>query len=120
MTTNVSGSENFWAEVKFRAPTRGTFELIFAGTSLELLEAGRTQVSAFAWTVDDGAEHIVDTPLPVVRQVAGAPQGISVLGTLELNGGEHTFRLRLLRRRDAPDNRWSLWFDAIALRQKAE
>jgi hypothetical protein len=110
------GPEGFWAEAKFRLPARGTFELIFAGSSLRALVAGNRDVSPFVWTVDDGAEHIVDTPLQVIKNVAGAPQGISVLDTVDLNAGEHTFRLRLLSRRNVPDNRWSLWFDAIALR----
>jgi hypothetical protein len=110
------GPEGFWAEAKFRLPTRGKFELIFAGSSLQALAAGGRDVSPFAWTVDDGAEHTVDAPLRAIMNVAGAPQGISVLDAIELDAGEHTFRLRLLSRRDLPDTRWSLWFDAIALR----
>ena len=40
----------------------------------------------------------------------------SVLGTMALSQGEHTFRLTLRGRRDEPDHHYALWFDAIGLR----
>ena len=117
-TTTEPDAEGYWAEVKFTVPAAGRYELIFAGTTLEGLVAGKSWVSAFAWSVDAGAERKVESPLPVIKNVAGAPQGISVLEALDLKAGEHTFRLRLLRKNDPPNNTWAMWFDAIALRPK--
>ena len=114
------GSEGYWAETPFRLANRGTFEVIFDGLTLEGLVPGRSNVSPFAWSIDGGTEHVVDAPLSVIKNVAGAPQGISILETLDLGAGDHVFRLRLLRRRDTPDTRWSMWFDALALRPKVQ
>lgn len=44
---------------------------------------------------------------------------MSTLGEVELDAGQHTFRLRLTGRREVYDTHYALWFDAIALR-KAE
>ncbi len=116
-TKTDPGAGGYWAEVKFTAPAAGRYELIFAGTTLEGLVAGKSWLSPFAWRVDGGAERAVRSPLPVIRKVAGAPQGISVLEVLDLEAGEHTFRLRLLGRNDPPHNTWGMWFDAIALKR---
>ena len=114
------GPEGYWAEVKFSVPADGKYELIFAGTTLEGLIAGKSWLSAFAWAVDGGAERKVEAPLPVIKNVAGAPQGISILNTPDLKVGEHTFRLRLLKKNDPPHSTWAMWFDAIALRPAGE
>ncbi len=117
-TKTEPAAEGYWAEVKFTVPAAGRHELIFAGTTLEGLVADKSWLSAFAWSVDGGAERKVESPLPVIKNVAGAPQGISVLEVLDLKAGEHTFRLRLLRKNDPPHNTWAMWFDGIALRRK--
>ena len=117
-TKTEPDAEGYWAELKFSVPTAGRYELIFAGTTLEGLVAGKGWLSPFAWTVDGGTERKVESPLPVIKDVPGAPQGVSVLEVLDLRAGEHTFRLRLLRTNDPPNNTWAMWFDAIAMRPK--
>ena len=69
--------------------------------------------------MDGGAVHAVQQALPVVAGVSGAVDGLSVLGTVELSPGEHTFQLRLSGPRDEPDTCYALWFDAIGVRLAA-
>ena len=107
----------YWAELKVRVPRPGRYEVLFSGNALSRLAAPRS-LSPFVWRIDDGAERAVDDAVPVLAPRPGAPEGLSVLGTVDLKAGEHTFRLRLAGRRKEYDNHYALWFDAIALRRK--
>jgi len=109
------GPEGYWAELKIGVARAGRYEVLFSGNSLARLKPPRS-ISPFAWKVDDGPEHAADGALPVTDGVAGAPEGLGLLGALELAEGEHTFRLKLTGRRDEPDRNYALWFDAIGLR----
>lgn len=111
------GPEGYWAEVKLNVPRAGRYEVLFAGNSLTRLEPPRS-LSPFVWSID-GQQHVADKALPVATDIAGAPEGISLLGEVELTAGEHVFRLRLTAPRDTPDRHYALWFDAIALRPAA-
>ena len=110
-------AEGYWAEVKLAVPAAGRYELVFSGNALSRLAAPRT-VSPFAWSLDGGEEHKVDAATPMVHDVPAAPEGLSVLGTVELAKGEHVFRLKLTARRETPDKCYALWFDAIVVRPK--
>jgi len=110
------GALGYWAELELSVPAAGRYEILFSGNALSRLKRPRT-LSPFIWSIDGGEEHQVDRPVPVIHDIPGAPEGLSVLGAVELKRGEHTFRLRLTGRRDEPDKRYALWFDAIALRR---
>jgi hypothetical protein len=114
-----AGEAGHWAQIDFQVPEAGTYEVLFSGNSLARLKPPRS-LSPFVWSIDGGKEHAADNALPVRRGVRGAPEGLSTLGTLDLDAGKHTFRLKLTGRRDRPDTRYALWFDAIALRKKAQ
>lgn len=111
------GTEGYWAEVTFAVPASGRYELLFAGNTLSRLAAPRS-LSPFAWSIDGGpesqAEH-AQSGKPSPQPIPGAPEGLNVLGTLELAKGAHTFRLRLTARREQPDQYYALWFNAIVL-----
>ncbi len=109
------GPEGYWVEVKVTVPRADRYEVIFAGNGLARLKAPRS-LSPFSWQMDGGEEHLAADAVPVTEEVAGAPEGVSTLGRLDLAAGEHTFRLRLTGRRDQPDRYYALWFDALALR----
>lgn len=113
--TDVEDPGGYWVELPFSVRNRGDFEVIFAGSSLEHLSGGRGNVSTFAWSIDGGEERRVDNALPATRNIAGAPEGVSTLGTVTLASGRHTFRLRLLTKNDPPVNRYAIWFDALAV-----
>ena len=112
---NDPGPDGYWAELKIVVPHAGTYEILFSGSSLARLKPPRS-LSPFKWRVSDGKEREAKDALPVISGIGGAPEGLSVLGTMALSQGEHTFRLTLTGRRDKPDKRFALWFDAIGLR----
>ena len=103
-------------ELRLSVPAAGRYELLFSGSSLARLK-GPMSLSPFVWSLDGGAEHAIPGDVRVIRNVPGAPEGLSVLGEADLAQGTHTFRLRLTGRRAAPDTRYALWFDALALRR---
>jgi hypothetical protein len=107
----------YWAEIKFAVPKAGKYEVLFSGNDLHRLK-DPPGISPFAWRIDDAAEQTPDGTGPVRQGVAGAPEGLSSLGVVELTAGEHTFRLRLTAPRKQPDSNYALWFDAIALQPK--
>ncbi|MBI2297909.1 MAG: hypothetical protein HYU66_02970 [Armatimonadetes bacterium] len=109
------GPEGHWAEVKLTVPQAGRYEVLFSGNALSRLKPPRS-LSPFTWRFDAGEEHVCDQATEMLIDVAGAPEGVSVLGQVELTAGEHTFRLRLTGRRHEPDHHFALWFDALALR----
>jgi hypothetical protein len=107
----------YWAEIKFAVPKAGKYEVLFSGNDLRRLK-DPPGISPLAWRIDDGAEQVPDGTGPVRQGIAGAPEGLSVLGLVDLPAGGHTFRLRLTAHRKQPDNNYALWFDAIALQPK--
>jgi len=109
------GPDGYWVEAKLTPPQAGRYELLFAGNRLSRLQAP-SSLSPFVWQMDGGPEQPATAATPLPGDVPGAPEGVSVLGTLALQAGEHTFRLRLTGRRDQPDHHYALWFDALALR----
>ncbi|MBU4211684.1 MAG: hypothetical protein KKD33_03770, partial [Verrucomicrobia bacterium] len=113
------GPDGYWAELKFIVPRAGRYEILFSGNSLARLKPPRS-LSPFKWRIDDGEEREAKGVLPVISGIAGAPEGLSVLGTEALSQGEHTFRLTLSGRRDEPDKYYALWFDVIGLRPAGE
>ena len=98
-------------------PGDGRYELLFSGNALSRLEPPRS-LSPFTWRIDAGEQETVDAPVPVLDGIPGAPEGLSVLGTVALQAGAHTFRLKQTGRRKQYDTHYALWFDAIALRRK--
>lgn len=111
--------DGYWAELKIVVPLAGTYEILFSGNSLARLKPPRS-LSPFTWRINDGKEHEAKDALPVITGIGGAAEGLSVLGTMALPQGEHTFRLTLSGRRDEPDKHYALWFDAIGLRPVGE
>jgi hypothetical protein len=104
-------ADGHWVELPFRVAERGRYRLLFAGAGLQGL--GRS-ISSFTWRVDGAAFQYArpDLVLP------GGAEGLGVLGTLDLQPGLHHFTLRLTRPRRIPDERWSLWFDALVLQRR--
>jgi hypothetical protein len=112
-------ADGYWAELKFSVPSAGRYEFLFCGNVLSRLKPPRS-LSPFTWRIDDGEEREAKDATPMLPSVAGAPEGLSILGTVELKAGDHAFRLKLAARRDEPDKHYALWFDAIALRKKEQ
>lgn len=106
----------FWAELKVEVPRDGTYAVLFSGNSLDRLKPPPS-VSPFEWWIDDGEPHVMNRATLVQHGIAGAPEGLSRLGTVRLSRGRHTFRLQLLGRRKQYDDAYALWFDAIVLRR---
>ena len=104
-------------EVTLTVPANGSYKVLFSGNNLERLNPPRS-LSPFSWQIDGGETHVVDRAPPVTTGVPGAPEGLALLGKADLKAGAHTFRLKLIGRRDQPDNAYALWFDAIALRKQ--
>ncbi len=70
--------------------------------------------------MDDGPWTPVFGPTPALYGILGRSDlDLSPLGIAELGRGEHIFRIRLLARRRHPDQKWSLWVDALALQEVA-
>ena len=109
------GPEGYWVELPLTVPTPGRYEVLFAGNALTRLAPPRS-LSPLAWRVDQGAEHVLDDATPMAVDIAGTPEGVSILGDVQLEAGTHIFRLRLTGRRDESDTHYALWFDALALR----
>lgn len=109
------GPEGYWVEVRFTPPTAGRYELLFVGNRLSRLQSPAS-ISTFTWQVDGGPESLATTAVALAGDVPGAPEGVSVLATLDLTAGEHVYRLKLSARREQPDRHYALWFDALALR----
>jgi len=107
--------DGYRVELTLDVPKAGRYELLFSGNSLARLARPRS-LSPFVWTIDGGPARKADDAPKVIEGVPGAPEGLSVLGEVDLTAGKHTFRLRLTGRRDRPDKRYALWFDALALR----
>lgn len=108
-------ADGYWAEVKLAVAKAGRYELCFSGNALTRLKTPRS-LSPFMWNVDNGDKHVVDDALAVVEGVTGAPEGLAVLGVVELTAGEHTFRLVVDGRCEKPDQKYAFCFDAIGLR----
>ena len=106
-------SEGYQVSLAFTVDEAGTYDLYFSGNSLARLASPRS-LSPFTWRIDDGVTHTADNGLPQIS-AAGAPEGLSKLGSVTLPTGKHTFNLRLTGRRDVPDTHYALWFDAIGL-----
>ena len=109
------GPDGYWADLNLTVPADGRYEVIFSGNALSRLAPPRS-LSPFVWTIDGGEEHSADTATPFTEVTPGLPDAPSLLGTVPLKQGEHTFRLRLTAPREAPDKNWALWLDAILLR----
>jgi len=105
----------YWVELRVGVRESGRYQVIFSGNPLDRLRKPRT-LSPFAWHVDGDKTHVMERPGTQLGGFLGAVEGLSVLGTISLDEGEHIFRLQLTGRRDQPDNRYALWFDAIVLR----
>jgi len=116
-TDQEPDAEGYWVELKFSVPETGRYDLLFSGNALSRLNAPRS-ISPFVWQLDGGRDREVKDATPMEPSVAGAPEGLSLLRSGDLEAGDHTFRLRLTARRDEPDRHYALWFDAIALRKK--
>jgi len=116
-TDEEPDQDGYWVELKFTVPETGRYDLLFSGNALSRLNAPRS-ISPFIWQLDGGRDREVKDPPPVEPSVAGAPEGLGLLRSGDLEAGDHTFRLRLTARRDEPDHHYALWFDAIALRKK--
>ncbi len=115
-TGDDPGSDGYWVELKIVVPHTGTYEILFSGNALSRLMPPRS-LSPFTWRIDGGGEREANGTLAILSGITGAPEGLSVLGTMPLSQGEHTFRLTLRGRRDEPDKNYALWFDAIGLRR---
>ena len=109
------GPEGYCVEVGLDLPTAGSYEVFFSGNTLTRLKPPRS-LSPFAWTIDNGPPNAVDREIPGLPDIANAGEGLFKLGEMELAAGTHTFTLRLTDRRQSPDTRFALWFDAVVLR----
>ena len=107
----------FWVKLKLKVPTKGTYDVIFAGNGRGRLKAPAS-LSPFEWRIDAGPWNKASSDLPKEQEVSGAPEGVSILGTQAFTPGEHTFELKLTGPRATPDQHYALWFDAVALRKK--
>jgi hypothetical protein len=112
-------ADGYWVELLLDVPVAGEYEVCFSGNSLSRLKEPRS-LSPFVWRVDDGPEQALPEKIQVLPDIPGAPEGLSVLGSIRLAAGKHPFRLRLTARRQVPDQRWALWFDALGLRLRSE
>ena len=101
--------------VPFHTAARGVYALYFSGNGLTRL-AAPTTISPFGWRIDGGPEHEVREAIAAAPDIANAGEGLFPLGEVVLEPGAHTFILRLLDRRGAPDQNYALWFDAVVLR----
>ncbi len=110
------GPEGYWVELDLKVPEAGKYEVLFAGNSLARLKKPRS-LSPFTWSLG-GNEYEVSDAVPILKDIPGAPEGVSVLGTVPLSAGDHKFRLKLTSRREKYDSHYALWFDAVALRKK--
>ncbi|MBM4035216.1 MAG: hypothetical protein FJ291_26025, partial [Planctomycetes bacterium] len=77
-TDREPDAQGYWAEVAFRIPADGPYELLVAGNALSRLKPPRS-LSTLAWSIDGGKEQLVDAPVPMLHDVPGAPEGLSVL-----------------------------------------
>ena len=109
------GPDGYWAELKLNVPTDGRYDVVFSGNTLTRLAPPRS-LSPFVWTLDGGEEHSAESATPFTEVTPGLPDAPSLLGTVPMKQGEHTFRLRLTAPREAPDKYYAMWFDAILLR----
>jgi hypothetical protein len=110
------GEDGYWIEVDLDVPAEGRYEVIFSGNSLSRLKTPRS-LSPFIWRLDGGEEHLADGALPALGEYLGLTESPTSLGEVTLTHGKHTFRLMLTDRREAPDQNWALWVDAIVLRR---
>jgi hypothetical protein len=113
-----SGPEGYWVRIPFELARGGCYEVIFSGNSLQRLKTPRS-LSSFAWSFDDGPEQLAAHAHLPPAGFLGSLDGVSLLGSVELDPGSHTFQLRLTGRREMPDTHYALWFDAILLRPVA-
>jgi len=111
--------DGHWVEVDLEVADAGAYDIAFAGNDLAKRIGKPRTLSPFAWQVDGGEEHRVEDPVRDLVAVPGDLSGLSGLGTVELAPGKHVFRLCLLDRRDKPDTRYALWFDALVLRLRS-
>ena len=110
------GSGGHHVEIEMNLPVGGVFDVHFSGNTLTRLASPRS-LSPFEWTVDGGPTHVVDKAITGLPNMPSFGEGLYPLGTVTLNRGRHTFRLKLTGRRDVPENYYALWFDAIVLHQ---
>jgi len=113
------GPEGYWVEVDIAVGRSGRYQVIFSGNDLKRMKSPRS-LSPFQWRIDDGQAHTVDASMPPPTGDLGAIGGLNDLGDIHLDKGKHRFRLTLTGRRDEPDQRYALWFDAILLRLQSE
>ncbi|NCO94691.1 MAG: hypothetical protein COZ06_26565 [Armatimonadetes bacterium CG_4_10_14_3_um_filter_66_18] len=86
-------AEGYWVELTFDVPTAAEYEVCCSGNSLARLKEPRS-LSPFVWRLDDGPEQALPEKIRALSDIPGAPEGLSVLGTVSLTAGKHTFRLR--------------------------
>jgi len=108
------GAEGHAVEVDVGLPEPGRYEVFFSGNPLTRLEAPRS-LSPFTWAIDGKSPHLVNEATPGMADVMKAGEGLFKLGEVDLAQGRHCFILRLTARRETPDTRYALWFDAVVL-----
>ncbi len=113
------GEEGYAVRVPFDIDAPGRYDLYFSGNPLTRL-GSPASISAFSWRIDDGPERAVREPLTAAPDVANAGQGLFPIGQAELAAGPHAFTLTLTDRRESPDERYALWFDAVILHRTGQ
>lgn len=112
-TPDEGGDKGHYVELEITAPETAQYRVYFSGNALTRLSSP-PGVSPFVWQFDNGEENKADKPLKVVA-CNSAPEGLSLLGKVNLTAGPHRFRLRLTAPRELYDHNYALWFDAIGL-----
>ena len=113
----VSPDEGYWVKVPFPVPDQGNYTVLFSGNDLERLKPeANPSLSPFDWYIDGTFQGRGSDSTPCSREnlIPGAAEGLANLGTVSLAAGTHEFLLRLTGRRNVYDNRYALWFNAMA------
>jgi len=111
-STFDTGQEGHWATLPIRVKKAGRYRILFAGSDLRQL-GNRPSISPFQWRIGDQRAW---TPAHAEVVLPGR-HNLALIGERQLAAGEHMFGLKLHKKRQRPDQRWALRFDALVLQR---
>ncbi len=111
----ASNNTKYHVDLNFSVPVDGSYQIYFSGNSLTRLKS-LSSISPFTWNVDNRENQNANGDGVELYGIEGAPEGLSLLGVINIKAGQHTFGLQVTSPRQT-DTYWTLWFDAIVLRK---